>query len=387
MRRGLAGRLVVVGLVVVMLAGCEPTVGGRTTRITTGPATSWEPAVSEDGGYVAYTAQLPTDDSWLTYDVFVWERSSGRTTQITSGDNQSRYPSVSARGRFVAFHSDASNLVAGDANNAEDVFVWERATGDLTQVTEGNAGSMEATISDDGRYVTFLSYASDLVPGDTNGTWDWFRFDRTTGVISLVPRDACSGSGRDGAVSLDGRFVTYSTSSGPIPGDVGDPGEVYLCDRLRGTTVQVTDGDGASFAPVISGDGRHVAFASRAADLVAGDANGVADVFVWSRATGTIRRISDMRDFDAEVVYPPEPIISDDGRVVAYRAFADQDAWLAGRNDVFVWDRTTGTTIALTDGDNIDTPSMSGDGHVIAYVVAAGGYGAIDVWQRSRHHR
>lgn len=361
-------RLAVVGLVVALLAGCEPTIGGgRTTRITSGTADVWEPAVSVDGGYVAYTSQVSDEPGGeQDYEVFLWRRASGRTTQITRGNSQSRYPSVSARGEFVAFHSAASDLVPDDTGNSEDVFVWERATGDLTRITRGNAGSMNATISDDGRYVTFVSYASDLVPDDTNDQWDTFVWDRATGVTVLVPREECSGS--DGTVSHDGRYVTYSTSSGPIPGDVGDTGEVFLCDRVHGTTTRVTDGDAASFHPTISGDGRYVAFTSRATDLVAGDTNGVADVFVWSRATGTIERITDMRDFSAEVIYPPKPIISDDGRVVVYNAYADQDAWSAGRNDVFVWHRSTGATTKLTDGNNLDVPAVSGNGRVVTYV-------------------
>jgi Tol biopolymer transport system component len=376
------------GLVVALLAGCRPAFGGRTTRITTGPATSWEPDVSHDGGYVVYTAQLPTADSWLAYNVYLWERSSGRTVRITASDTASRYPSVSSHGRFVAFHSAAPDLVPGDTNNAEDVFLWERATGQLTQLTEGNAGSMHATISDDGRYVTFWSHASDLVPGDTNASGaDRFRLDRSTGDVALLARDSCSDAGDDGTVSDDGRFVTYTTSSGPFPGDVGDPGEVFLCDRERGTTLQITDSEGASFAPVVSGDGRYVAFTSRASDLVAGDTNDVADVFVWSRRTGTFRRISDLRPFEAEIVYPPEPVISDDGRVVAYRAFADQEAWLAGRADVFVGDRPTGTTLTLPEALTLEKPTMSGNGHVIAYVADAGSVGTIDVWRRSRPHR
>jgi Tol biopolymer transport system component len=378
-------RVAVAGVAVALLVGCQPTIGGGTTRrITAGAADSWSPSVSADGRFVAYTSAVSELDGWQYTEVFLWNRRSGRTTQLTHGDNGSHHPAVSAGGEVVAFESYAENLVPGDTNHTMDVFVWERDTGGLRRVPGGDRGSMGARVSHDGRYVVFSSYSA-LVPEDTDGEADTYVWDRSTGVTELVPPGACVGAGD--AASHDGRYVTYSTAVG-WSGEGPSNGDVYVCDRVDGTTTRVTAGDAGSFLPVISGDGRHVAFTSRASNLVAGDTNGIADVFVWSRTTGAVERISDLQPFDAEIYYPPEPMISDDGRVVAYATYEDQAAWASGRHDVFRWDRATGATSKITDGNDIDVPAMSGDGRLIAYVsrpsdVVAGDtdeHGDIFVW-------
>src|SRR5439155_1754636 len=160
-------------------------------------------------------------------------------------------PALSADGRFVAFVSFATNLVAGDTNGATDVFVHDRQTGTTERVsvasdgTQGNAASAGAALSADGRFVAFHSYATNLVAGDTNGATDVFVHDRQTGTTERV-----------------------SVSSGG------------------------TEGNGFSAAPALSADGRFVAFHNTATNLVAGDTNGKTDVFVHDRQTGTTERTS-----------------------------------------------------------------------------------------------
>lgn len=359
-------RLAVAGLAVALLAGCQPTIGGGTTRrITDGTAGTFSPAVSADGRFVAYTSAVSGDpDGWQYTQVFLWDRRTDRTLRLTDGDNGSHHPTVSAHGEVVAFQSYAEDLVPGDTNHSPDVFVWERATGTVRRVSAGDAGSVGPTVADDGRSVTFFSYAA-LVPEDSNTEADTYVWDRASGALELVPPGSCHGVGD--TVSRDGRYATYSTAIGWAGEQPDGLGDVYVCDRVDGTTTRVTAGDRASFLPVISGDGRYVAFTSRATDLVAGDTNGVADVFVWSRATGAIERISDLQPFDAAIYYPPQPRISDDGRVVVFATWADRAAWDSGRHDVFRWDRATGETSAITDGNSVDLPALSGDGRLVAY--------------------
>ena len=152
-------------------------------------------------------------------------------------------PAISADGRFVAFVSFATNLVPGDTNDATDVFVRDRQTGTTRRVSlgpggvQGNGGSAGPAISANGRFVAFFSAATNLVPGDTNGTADVFVRDRQTGTTRRV--------------SLG-------------PGGV--------------------QGDGDSVGAAISADGRFVAFESDATNLVPGDTNGAPDVFVRSLA-------------------------------------------------------------------------------------------------------
>jgi Tol biopolymer transport system component len=157
-------------------------------------------------------------------------------------------PSISADGRYVAFHSTATNLVSGDTNALPDIFVRDRQTGTtylLSRDSAGGEGSAEPAISGDGRYVTFNSDATNLVSGDTNGAYDIFVRDRQTGTTTLVSRSSA--------------------------GVVGDEG---------------------SAEPAISGDGRYVAFFSSATNLVSGDTNGVSDIFVRDRQTGTTTLVS-----------------------------------------------------------------------------------------------
>ncbi|MDD9372007.1 MAG: hypothetical protein PV358_17940, partial [Acidimicrobiales bacterium] len=273
-------------------------------------------------------------------------------------------PSVSGHGEIVAFESYAGDLVPDDTNQTSDVFVWERATGTLQRIPGGDSGTLGPRVSDDGRHVMFWSYST-LVPEDTNGQADSYIWDRITGVLTLIPPGACLAVGD--TASRDGRYVTYSTAIGTA-GEQESNGDVYVCDRVAGTTTPITDSDAGSFLPVISGDGQHVAFISRDPNLVAGDTNGIADVFVWSRRTGAIERISDLQPFDAAEIYPPKAMISDDGRIVAYSTYEDQAAWWHGRTDVFRWDRATGATAKITNGNLLDAPAMSGDGRLIAYI-------------------
>jgi len=147
------------------------------------------PSISADGRYVAFqssASNLVAGDTNLATDIFVRDRQTNTTTRVSldsagaQGNNNSREPSISGDGRYVTFHSTASNLVAGDSNGCCDIFVRDRQTNTTIRVsldsagTEGNSHSYYPNISADGRYVTFDSWASNLVTGDTNGTRDIF---------------------------------------------------------------------------------------------------------------------------------------------------------------------------------------------------------------------
>ena len=147
---------------------------------------------------------------------------------------------------------------------------------------QGNGRSCCPSISADGRFVAFASEASNLVPGDTNGAWDVFVYDRQTGEITRVSvaSDGAQGNGDSGgpAISADGRFVAfYSSASNLVPGDTNGVEDVFVHDRLTGQTTRVSvasdgaQGNDLSWQPSISADGRFVAFASRASNLVPGD--------------------------------------------------------------------------------------------------------------------
>jgi Tol biopolymer transport system component len=212
------------------------------------------------------------------------------------GDGGSALPSISADGRFVAFVSTATNLVPGDSNGVADVFVRDRRSGTTQRVSVATGGSQanaasggRPSISADGRYVAFVSFATDLVAGDTNAVSDVFLRDRTGGTttrVSLAAANAQSAAASlSPSISADGRFVAFE--SGPLlaPGAGTSTDGVYVRDVRRATTERVSvpntgTPSGAAAQPSISGDGRFVAFWSNSTTLVPGDGNGHPDVFV-----------------------------------------------------------------------------------------------------------
>ena len=271
------------------------------------------PVLSSDVRYVAFTSfatNLVTGDTNGAWDVFVRDRQRRVTERVSiatsgsQGNSDSYVPAISGDGRYVAFESIATNLVPGDTNGFRDVFVRDRQTGTTERVSvdsngvQGNGISYAASISANGRYVGFSSMASNLVPGDTNGTWDAFVRDLLSGTTERVSigMGGVEGNGTSGAPSLsaDGRYAAFgSVASNLVSMDLNGAGDAFLRDRQMGTTELVslstagrpTDRD--SWLPLISPDGRFVAFSSDATNLVAGDTNGHTDVFVRDRfATG-----------------------------------------------------------------------------------------------------
>ncbi|MGH9040747.1 MAG: hypothetical protein ACRDZ3_11015, partial [Acidimicrobiia bacterium] len=279
---------------------------------------------------------------------------------------------TSADGSVVAFVSNATNLVPGDANGVFDVFTYEVATGRTTRVSlatdgsEAAAPSQEVAISGDGKVVAFVSAAPNLVANDANGQKDVFVRDRAAGTTTRVSMgtgggEASAGSGQP-SLSDDGRWVAFaSTAPNLVAGDANAVSDIFLHDRAGAITQRVSldsgggDPDGPSVAPDLSSDGSVVAFESKASDLLQGgaDGNGLADVFVASG--GVITRVN----VGAPVPQGGDsgaPSLSADGRYVAYTSAATNIAPPDSQpgTDVFLFDRTGQTTrrvsVAGTDG-------------------------------------
>jgi Tol biopolymer transport system component len=312
-------------------------------------------------------------------------------------DGGSGSPDISADGRFVAFVSSATNLVAGDTNNFLDVFVHDRLTGTTERVSvnsAGNPANVETfgplSISADGRLVAFRSAATNLVPGDTNGFDDVFVHDRLTGVTERVSVDSAGGQANwlsDGfEISEDGRFVVFNSfATNLVPGTVNGFGDVYVHDRLTGTTERVSvdslgnEGDNASLEPAISADGRLVAFSSYASNLVLGDANGHGDIFVHDRLTGVTERISAGNETIGYSGASFLPSLGSNGRFVAFGSVASNlvNGDTNGTTDAFVHDRKTGVTTRASvssaggQGNGISGgfpgPIISADGRIVAF--------------------
>jgi Tol biopolymer transport system component len=212
-------------------------------------------------------------------------------------NGHSEYPTLSEDGKWAAFHSDASNLVEGDTNNLTDVFLYDIQNQQTFRVSVASDGSQATSYSDlaaisaDGRFVGFYSYASNLVEGDTNNTADVFVHDHQKGITELISRTWYGGPANNESdvpsISADGRYVSYySYATNLVLGDTNGFTDVFRYDRLLHTTVRVSLGEwlqqGAhdSLCSTISADGQLVAFYSFADNLVEGDSNGFPDVFV-----------------------------------------------------------------------------------------------------------
>ncbi len=293
---------------------------GTTSRVSVstagveGNSSSRQPSISPDGNVVVFesaASNLVAGDTNGAQDVFAHDRLTGQTTRVSVASNGSQgngasggdvlsVPRLSGDGRFVAFQSRASNLVPVD-NAASDVFVHDRQTGQTTKVSVSSAGApalsdaMFPSISNDGRFVAFSTTSSNLVPGDTNGLEDVFVHDRQTGETTRVSMSSAAAQGNGvstlASISGDGGTVVFwSLASNLVAGDVnGAFADVFAHDRGDGQTTLMSvatdgaQGDGDSREPVISADGRFVAFMSLATTLVAGDTNGFYDVFVRDR--------------------------------------------------------------------------------------------------------
>lgn len=374
---------------------------------------SRDPAISADGRFVAFSSSatnLVPGVANMFADILIVDRETGAIELVSrdplgeQGDRSSVHPALSADARFVAFESMASNLVPGDTNDTNDVFVLDRGTGDLTRAStndlgeEGNGPSVSPSISADGRWVVFSSAASNLVPADTNGFMDIFVKDRLTGAVVRASVDSAGQEAAgncfwNSSISADGACVAFfSAAPNLVPGDSNGKEDVFVRDLAAGTTERVSvstagdQGNGLSSGTAISGDGRFVAFASVATNLVAGDTNGVSDVFVRDRLAGETTRVSvgsggvQGNGASQDSVFATEaPAISADGRRVAFFSVATNlvpsDNAVA---DVFVHDRLEGETIRVSQstmeagGDAASTESaLAGESLFVAFTSLA----------------
>ncbi|MHB9111748.1 MAG: TolB family protein [Thermoleophilia bacterium] len=286
---------------------------------------SQQPAISAAGRFVAFrsvASNLVQGDTNGKADVFLKDMQTGEVTRVSvsaegaEGSDDSEQPAISADGRYVAFNSLSDSLTADDTNGKMDVFLADTQTGALTRASTSFDGSQgdEASgffnlaLSADGRFVAFESGATNLVPDDLNGKRDVFLKDTRTGAILLVSVSAAGAQGEEDsfrsiAVSTDGRFVAFSSDApNLVPADANaDQGktDVFVRDMQTGaiscvstSTGGAVQGMGTSEFLAMSWDGRFVAFSSEAANLVPGDTNNRADIFLKDIQTGITVRIS-----------------------------------------------------------------------------------------------
>ncbi|MFI5494351.1 TolB family protein [Actinoplanes sp. NPDC051859] len=303
--------------------------------------------LNADGRYVAFRSAAdnltPGGDTNDVPDIFVRDRVSERTTMVSrpaaggQANDQSIDPSISADGRFIAFTSLADNLVPGDAN-LSDVFVRDMQTGTVTLASVSNTGEQangnagEPKISADGRYVTFRSRATNLVAGDTNGRLDVFVRDLQAGTTTRV--NVATGGAQSKAEAtvssavMAGRYVTFwSDADDLVPEDTNKAGDVFVRDLQDGTTSRVSvsstggQSESESWSPVISGDGRYVAFVSAARNLGGHDwGRPMSRLYVHDRLTGATRQGNLTNSGAPANGADRSPAISADGSTVVYES-------------------------------------------------------------------
>ncbi|MFN0008231.1 MAG: TolB family protein [Planctomycetota bacterium] len=416
------------GVLGLVLGGAAPAQVTQKVSVSTSGAAgnpgSTTPWISADGRFVAFhsaATNLVAGDTNAVHDSFLRDRLLGTTERVsvntaeTEGNAASQFPSASADGRYVAFQSPSSNLVGGDSNGSDDVFVRDRLNGTTERVSVSTGGAQATThsrassISADGRFVAFESFASNLVANDTNASRDVFLRDRQLGTTERVSvaTGGAQGDGESSAscISADGRFVAFqSFATNLVAGDTGS-WDIFVRDLQLGTTERVSvatgglQGNSNSFEPALSADGRYVAFRSDATNLVANDTNGVMDVFVHDRQSGTTGRVSVATDGTQASALCQNPSISDDGRFAGFESSAGN--LVAGDTnllaDSFVHDRFAGTTerASLThagaQGNSSSWfASLSGDGRYVAFYSIASNLvpgdvnGGADVFVRDR---
>jgi len=401
--------------------------------------------MSDDGRFTVFVSIAANlvpgqiDTNWST-DVFVRDRATGMTTLVsrstsgvsTAGNASSGNAVISGDGRFVAFNSLATDLIPGfvDQNGAyeADAYLFDRLSATITLVSHqagdasvgGNedsgainfANDYRPAISEDGRYLYYTSYATDLVAGfiDTNGLLpygsDLYVFDRLTGTNTLVSRSAGAvtegGNGKTydpPSVSADGRYVAFVSSSTNLIAGYAGGGGVFLFDRETETTTLVshafglptTAANGSSSSPIVSRDGRFIAFHSTGDNLLGGaaDANFARDIFLHDRLTATNTLVSHTFSSADAVANHASTVhaISDEGRFVLFSSAASDvvenfidnngnDVSGIYSMDVYLFDAVTGGNTLVSQsltspaggGDRGHLgPQLSGDGRFVVY--------------------
>ncbi len=369
---------------------------------TEGNNSSYNTAISDNGRFVAFlstaTNLVPGDTSG-TGDIFVHDRQTGETTRVSApanGDEPDGWagsPDITPDGRFVTFTSGSTNLVSGDTNNSDDIFVHDRQTGEITRVSintsdvQGNSNCNAGAVSEDGRFVAFSSESTNLVSGDNNGSPDIFLRDRLNGVTTRVSVATSGAEANDycgrPAISADGYFIAfYSTASNLVDGDTNNRADIFIRERLTGETTRVSistggvEANGDNDEPQLSEDGRYVIFHSEANNFVSGDTNGYRDVFLRDRQEGTTEMVS-VNDAGEQGDYQSHyGDITPDGRYVAFDSQARNlvSGDINFRNDVFIRDLHTGEIVRASvstlgeegDGDSY-RPALSGDGRFVVF--------------------
>ncbi|HEX5221085.1 MAG TPA: hypothetical protein VFZ59_16090 [Verrucomicrobiae bacterium] len=325
------------------------------------------------------------------------------TNQIAGGNGDSIPVALSTNAQFVLFESSANNLVAKDTNNATDIFLRDLISGATSLVSvstngfAGNGASRRAVMTPDGRYVAFVSEASDLVSGDTNKIADVFVRDLQTLTTTLISIGAVStnpsltvpfGSSESPEISADGRYVAFSsTATNVVPG-VRTAGDIYVHDRVAGTNIWVSSGmrarlqaakgttNGVCYNLALSDDGKFVAYQASVSPLGAGVNSGI--ILRYSLET----ELTDLIHTNAPTAIPVAEEtrnldLTPDGSVIAF--VANSNGVQATTTCVQVWNASSASVTLVsgnlsnlvTTGSLSTRPVIDATGRYVVFVSSA----------------
>lgn len=406
----------------VALAGAQVTVPVSVDGASVmGNRSSGRPDFDFFARYVVFESEadnlVPNDTNGCS-DIFVRDLVNGTTRRVSvssSGAQANRGslgPAISASGHIVAFSSYATNLVVGDNNDNQDVFIHDLRTGETKLVSlattgeQANEDCYNPTLDEGGRFVVYESIATNLVPNDTNHKVDVFHTDIANLVTTRVSvaTGGIEGNGHSGQfprwsftsrISHDGdRIVFPSASDNLVPGDTNGTWDVFMHDTTTGTTIRLSEaagvgGNAASMHADISHGGHIVAFVSEASNLVPGDLDNQEDVFVKDLNTGAIERVSltsiGLASTQSRKIGAVR--ISGDGRLVSFPITASDivPGDFNGVADIVVHDRMVGSTFRASMATDFgesnglsDFSTISGDGSSIAFESMANNLGGVD---------
>lgn len=381
------------------------------------------PAVNQDGRYTIFWSDssiVVGGDTNATGDIFLFDRVSNNTKRVNVGTNGIQANNstlntadISDNGDSIVFASNANNLVPNDTNNQTDVFLHNpfnnttfRVIPDSRNGPQGNAASFNPVISPDGRFVAFRSYATNFLNAgvDTNNQPDIILFDRIVNPTSQFDRiNEGTVNGNPSQANAEDAFSTFalsnealyavfdSVASNMVSGDSNGRYDIFLRNRVSRTTSRVSvgpggvQGNGNSVRPTISHDGRWVAFESDASNLIAGDSNGKADIFLWDRNNPTtLERISVNSNGVQANGHSRTPKINSTGRFVTFWSDATNlvDGDTNNQPDIFVHDRVTGITTRVNitrseqEANNFSQQfaDISSDGSYVAFESGASNF-------------
>ena len=354
------------------------------------------------------------DDAQCTAEVV--ERVSVASNGAQANGNSDN-PSISSDGQWIGFISEASNLVLNDSNAADDVFVHDRNTGTTERASVASGGaeadddSFTLSLSSNGDFVAFGSFATNLVNDDNNDFSDIFVHDLITGNterVSVATNGAeANGDSFDVDISSDGLMVSFmSEATNLVANDTNGKRDIFVHDRITGKTERVsiasdgTQADEDSSFSAISSDGRYVAFSSAATNLVADDTNGLADFFVHDRQDATTELVIGPSVFDiGGGIVNVAPMISPDGIFVGFRSPDDDlvpgdtnnsvDTFLINR-DTDIIERLSLSSSEIQGNADSGNPSISTDNQFVVFpsnatnLVSNDTNGVEDVFVRNR---